>query len=84
MLTSDFGSAGYIGFEAIKTEINTLMVWATTSKSPVQKAAISGHATDLEADKNDVPIKRLLRSIFTPFLTMYFKESIKKMVFWSG
>ena len=85
MLASDFGMADYVGFDALKTEINTLMMEADHIHVTCPAgSSFSGHVEDLEADSNDVTIKRFPMSIFTPLPTTYFEGCIAQNGFLLG
>ena len=87
MLASDFGMADYVGFDALKTEIDALMMEADHIHVTCPAgSSFSGHVEDLEADSNDVTIKRFPMSIFTPLPTMHFEGHIAQNGFfaWYG
>ena len=85
MLVSDFGMADYAGFSALKSEINKFMIAADHIHVTCPAGSnFSGHAKDLEAENNDVKIKRFPMSIFAPLPTMYFEGRIAQNGFLVG
>ena len=85
MLVSNFGRADYAGFDAVKSEINRFLIAADHIHVTCPAGSnFSGHAKDLEAETNDVTIKRFPISIFTPLPTMYFEGRIAQNGFLIG